>query len=175
MEDDVCVIKVEFYSAHFTAYQPRQYGNEQFCQEMPGTGETIIVLDYLHQSLKDVPVEIRIIRDVTGQGRFIKTKHVDAIKDIDKHTVFHQPPVIRPDASLTVEFEFDEPGSYVGIVSAGHPQNDTIYTAVFPLEVGKPRTMLMISLFLILCVFAGVGFRWYRRSRGTVSVKRGSE
>ena len=103
---------------------------------MPATGETIFVLDYLHQSLKEVPVDFRIIRDITGLGRFVKLKHVKEIEDIEQHTVFYQPPVIRPDASFKIEYDFTEKGEYIGIVSAGHPSNDTIYTAVFPFEVG---------------------------------------
>ena len=55
LEDDVCIIWIDFYSAHFTAYQPGSSGNEQFCEDLPDTGETIFVLDYLHQSLKEVP------------------------------------------------------------------------------------------------------------------------
>jgi hypothetical protein len=164
IESDVCIIWIDFYSTHFTAYQPASSGNEQFCQDLPSTGETIFVLDYLHQSLKDVPVDFRIIRDVTGQGRFVKTKHVEALKDIEQHTVFYQPPVVRPDASLKIEHEFSKPGSYVGIVSAGHPTNDMTYTAVFPFDVGMSRRGYLVPLLIILAVLAVAGLGWYRRS-----------
>ena len=76
LEDDVCIIWIDFYSAHFTAYQPDSSGNEQFCEDLPDTGETIFVLDYLHQSLKEVPVDFRIIRDVTGLGRYARLEQV---------------------------------------------------------------------------------------------------
>lgn len=164
IEDDVCIIWIDFYSTHFTAYQPASSGNEQFCQDLPSTGETIFVLDYLHQSLKDVPVDFRIIRNVTGQGRFVKTKHVEALKDIEQHTVFYQPPVVRPDASLKIEYEFSKPGSYVGIVSAGHPTNDMTYKAAFPFDVGMSRSGYLIPLLIVLAVLAVAGLGWYRRS-----------
>jgi len=150
LEDDVCIIRIDFYSAHFTAYQPNTSGNEQFCQDLPATGETIFVLDYLHQSLKEVPVDFRIIRDVTGQGRFVKLKHIEEIEDIEQHTVFYQAPVIRQDASFKVEHEFREEGAYIGIVSAGHPSTDMIYTAVFPFEVGGSYSAYLPALLLLL-------------------------
>jgi hypothetical protein len=160
IEDDVCVIWIDFYSAHFTAYQPERSGNEQFCQDLPNTGETIFVLDYLHQSLKEVPVDFRIIRDVTGQGQYVKLKHVEAIEDIEEHTVFYQPPVVRPDASLKIEYDFQEKGAYVGIVSAGHPSTDMIYTAVFPFEVGVSAYGYGLPLLVLV---AGAVFFAFRR------------
>jgi len=152
IEDDMCLIRIDFYSAHFTAYQPNSSGNTQFCQDFPDTGETIIVLDYLHQSLKEVPVDFRIIRNVTGQGSYVKLKHINAIKDIEQHTVFYQPPVIRSDASLKIEYTFIDDGSYIGIVNAGHPSTDTIYTAVFPFEVGGTNYGYPLVLVLVLAV-----------------------
>jgi len=163
LEGDVCIIRIDFYSAHFTAYQPDTSGNEQFCRDLPATGETIFVLDYLHQSLKEVPVDFRIIRDITGLGRFVKLKHVKEIEDIEQHTVFYQPPVIRPDASFKIEYDFTEKGEYIGIVSAGHPSNDTIYTAVFPFEVGGSNFAYLAPLLLLL---GGIAFIIARRFSG---------
>lgn len=160
LEDDVCIIWIDFYSAHFTAYQPGTSGNEQFCEDLPDTGETIFVLDYLHQSLKEVPVDFRIIRDVTELGRYARLEQVEKLGDLEKHTVFYQPPVIRSDASFKIEHNFDEEGAYIGIVSAGHPTNDSIYTAVFPFKVGGSNTGFLFPLILIL---AGVVFLFWRR------------
>lgn len=150
IEGDVCIIWIDFYSVHFTAYQPTDRGNEQFCEQLPDTGATIFVLDYLHQSLKEVPVSFRVIRDVTGQGRYVKLKHVGQIEDIERHTVFYQPPTIQADASLKIEFDFVSEGAYIGIVTAGHPSSDTIYTAVFPLEVGAASYDLLVPLIVLL-------------------------
>ena len=159
LKNDVCIIEIDFYSAHFTAYQPASRGNEQFCQELPDTGETIFVLDYLHPSLKQVPVSLRIIHDVTGQGEFVKLKHVEEIEDIDSLTVFYQPPLIRADASFQAEFKLHEKGSYIGIVTAGHPSNDKIYTAVFPFDVGGPDIYIVLPMILFFMALAIMLFR----------------
>ena len=153
LEGDVCIIRIDFYSAHFTAYQPDSRGNEQFCQDLPDTGTTIFVLDYLHQSLKEVPVDFRIITNVTGQGQYVKLKHVEALGDIEKHTIFYQPGIIQADASLKIEYDIKQKGNYIGIVSAGHPGNNNIYTAVFPFEVGRSRLGYLPFLAFFMLVF----------------------
>ena len=167
LEGDVCIIRIDFYSAHFTAYQPDSSGNTQFCQDLPDTGTTIFVLDYLHQSLKEVPVGFRIIRDVTGQGQYVKLKHVEAIGDIEQHTVFYQPGVIQADASLKIEYDFKQKGNYIGIVSAGHPSNNNIYTAVFPFEVGRSRWPYWPFVVVLLAVPGFVIKRKFDRNKQT--------
>ena len=162
LEEDACILRIDFYSAHFTAYQPDTSGNQQFCENLPDSGATIFVLDYLHQSLKEVPVDFRIIRDVTGQGRFVKLKHVELIEDIEQHTVFYQAPVIQTDASLKVEYDFAENGAYIGIVTAGHPTSEQTYTAIFPFEVGRSEFGYLIPLLLFL---AGTTFVMLNRRR----------
>jgi hypothetical protein len=152
IEGDVCIIWVDFYSAHFTAFQPTKHGNKQFCQQLPGSGPTIFVLDYLHKSLKDVPVSFRIIHDVTGQGSYVKLKHVEKIENIERHTVFYQPPVIRADASLKIEHDFTQEGRYIGVITAGHPSNDMVFTAVFPFEIGGSNYGFLLPLILLLSV-----------------------
>jgi len=156
LKGDVCIIEVGFYEARFTAYQPQTSGNEEFCEDLPDTGESIFVLDYLHASMREVPVSFRIIRDTTGLGRFVQHDDILAIEDIDALTVFYQPPVIEPGASFRIEHVFAEKGEYVGIVTAGHPTNDTLYSAVFPFTVGAfkfPYWTLAIvfgAIFIVL-------------------------
>ncbi|MGI9309196.1 MAG: hypothetical protein ACR2P6_08030 [Gammaproteobacteria bacterium] len=149
LQDDVCIIKIDFYSAHFTAYQPDTRGNEQFCEDLPDTGTTLFVLDYLHGSLKEVPVDFRIIKDSTGLGQFARLEHIQALEDIEQHTVFYRPPTIEVGGSYQVEHDFLDAGDYVGIVSAGHPSNDKTYYAVFPFTVGAVNYSLWLSLAAI--------------------------
>ena len=168
LEGDTCILTVEFYSAHFTAYQPQTRGNEQFCRELPELGETLFVLDYLHQSLKEVPVSFRIIRNTTGQGRFTKLKHVEAIEDLDTVTVFEQPPVVRPNGSFQVSHDFTETGEFVGIVTAGHPSKDTIYTAIFPFAVGVGSNSYGLWALLAIVLATGSWFVIRRQQRPAI-------
>jgi hypothetical protein len=149
LQDDVCKITIGFYTAHFTAYQPQTSGNREFCEDLPKTGETIFVLDYLHSSLKEVPVSLRIIRDASGLGRFVRWEDIEKWGDLEQYTVFYQPPVVEPSASFRVSFDFTEKGDYVGIATAGHPSSDDVYIAVFPFRVGQTDFPVAIAIFIL--------------------------
>jgi len=134
-EDDLCVIKVNYLRAHFKIYQPRVTAHEQFCEDLPRASESVFVMEYQHDALATMPIDFRIIRDVTGKGRFARMEDVAAIEDIDGVTVFYQAAILEPDV-YTVAHEFEEEGDFIGIVSARHPDTDKVYAAVFPFEVG---------------------------------------
>lgn len=165
LEADKCILEIEFYSAHFTVYQPDGSGNKQFCRDLPHIGNTIFVLDYLHQSLKEVPVDFRIIKNTTGQGRFAKLKNLEQIENIEKSTVFYQPPLIQSNASFKVEYEFVDRGEYIGIVTAGHPDLDTTYTAIFPFEVGASNYVSWIRNIALLALAAVLIYRKFMRPK----------
>jgi hypothetical protein len=163
LSDDSCVVTIGFYTAHLTVYQPQTSGNKEFCREYPDTGETIFVLDYLHSSLKEVPVSLRIIRDATGLGRFVKSTDIEKLDDIEKYTVYFQPPVVEPDASFRATHNFESKGDYVGIVTAGHPSKALTYVAVFPFSVGMSRFPYAIVIFLLaILLLAAYLFRMSR-------------
>jgi len=165
LDHDACKVKIGFYEAHITAYQPETSGNTQFCEELPDAGKTIFVIDYLHDSMKEVPVGFRIIRDATGLGRFVRREDIEALNNLDEHTIYYQAPTVEADASLTAEPLLPEAGSYVGIVSVGHPTNDTIYTAVFPFEVGRMdarfifMTVAVLVAALLICLIVRMRIR----------------
>ena len=161
LRDDVCIIKIGFYEAHFTAYQPQSSGDKQFCRDLPEIGETLFVLDYLHSSMKEVPIDFRIVRNVTNLGKYVQLRDVSEIENIDAHTVFYQPPSVHANASLTVDYTFTVPGDYIGIVTAGHPTKDTTYSAVFPFTVGKTDyvRLLPYGLLLLLPILYLIGRR----------------
>jgi hypothetical protein len=134
-EDDLCIIRVGYYRAHFKIYLPQSEGSREFCEDIPGTGDTVFVMEYQHSGLGDVPIDFRIIRNVTGQGVFTQLSDVEAIGDLDAVTVLHHPAAIQPDV-FTIRYDFPETGEFVGIVAVRNPDNGKTYTAVFPFEVG---------------------------------------
>ncbi|MGH8558917.1 MAG: hypothetical protein ACRESZ_15980 [Methylococcales bacterium] len=137
IEEDQCIIQFGFYKAHFTVYQPLTSRDKEFCEDLPDPGPTLFVLSYLHNSLAKVPVDLRIIRNFTGLGRFAKWSDLEKIENLESYSVFYQAPALRPEGVLMIEHEFAEAGDYIGIVTARHPANDKIYRAVFPFQVGS--------------------------------------
>ncbi len=168
-EGDICVIKVNFLRAHFKVYQPRVSGHEQFCEDLPIASESVFVMEYLHDALATMPIDFRIIRDVTGKGRFARIEDVQQIADLDAATVFYQPAVTEPDV-FTVIHDFDEEGDFIGIVSAVQPETQKVYAAVFPFEVGFTGlgywpffVGALILLQLQYLVMSGRFKRWFGR------------
>lgn len=175
-EDDLCVIKVDYLRAHFKVYQPRISGHEQFCEDLPVASESVFVMEYLHDALGIMPIDFRIIRDVTGKGRFARMQDVEQIEDLDHATVFYQPALAEPDV-FTVVHEFTEEGEFIGIVSATHPDTKKVYAAVFPFEVGFtgigywPLFVAALVLLQLQYLFmSGRLKRWMGRWRGSASV-----
>ena len=163
LSEDSCIMTIGFYEAHFTAYQPTTSGDKQFCEDLDDTGDTIFVLDYLHKSLSEVPVDFRIIKNVTSKGEFVQINDIEEIIDIEDVTVFYQKPVIKSNASYTVSHDFMEEGEYVGIVTAGHPTNSNIYSSVFPFRVGEVSLPWPIIIFITLILIFGTYL--YRMTR----------
>ena len=149
IEDDLCVIQIGFFKAHFTIYQPQTSANEEFCEDIPEVTETLFVLEYMHDSLKQMPVDFRIIKDVTGKGRAARWEDITLLNDIEEHTVYYQRPTTAPDATFNAEYGFKESGDYIGIVTTKQKGNDKIYRAIFPFKVGV-FSIGHLPLFIIL-------------------------
>jgi hypothetical protein len=174
-EGDVCLIRIGFYTAHFKIFQPQTSRAREYCEDLPDAGESVFVMDYVHQGLTQVPIEFRIIRDTTGLGRFARLDDVLALGDLEALTVFHQPPVLEPGV-FTVLHNFAEEGVFLGLVSVRHPETGELYQAVFPFRVGF-RSWGLLPWFAVLAVLAQAGYwmstggyaRW--RARRTVGPK----
>ena len=123
------------YQAHFTIFQPETRRHEQFCEDLPDIGESIFVLEYLHDGLEEMAVDFRIIRNTTGQGQFANLDDIRKINDLDAVTVFYQPPVTEPDIFAAIH-DFKDNAEFIGIVEAVDLENNKVYTAVFPFETG---------------------------------------
>ena len=169
-ESDLCVIKVNYLRAHFKIYQPRATGHEQYCEDLPVAAESVFVMEYQHDSLSEMAIDFRIIRDVTGKGRFARIEDIDGIADIESATVFYRPPVVEPDV-YAINYEFAEEGDFIGIVSAQHLETGKVYAAVFPFEVGFTGLgywPFFIGLLLLIqiqyLIMSGRLRRWFGKS-----------
>jgi len=153
MEKDYCKLRIGPYFMHFTGYQPQRDAAKEFCEDIPATGATIIVLDFVDEVLKDLPVEIRIARDSANEA------------DLDRVTLYRLPPRLYPTGSLSLDFQFDEPGNYVGLVSAG--SGDQKVSARFPFSVGTTRYLrLPLAMGLLVVGLGGAYGVWRWRLAG---------
>jgi hypothetical protein len=150
LAEDMCVLTVGPYRMHFTGYQPLSQ-EEEFCEDIPEIGKTVIALDYIQEELRPLKTEVRIIRDTGSES------------NLDEITVFHLPPKVYPTASITVEHTFPEKGKFVGLVTVTGGAQD--YVSRFPFSVGdgRPTPKSAIIAPVVLVIAAAAFFLMRRR------------
>ncbi len=166
---DLCLIKIGYLEAHFKIYLPRSRQQEEFCEDLPEAAESVFVMEYMRSGIGEMPIDFRIIRDVTGIGRFAKWEDVALIEDLDEATVFYQHAIIEPDV-FTIVHRFKVSGWYIGIVTARSRDTGKVYTTVFPFKVGfigigywPVLVGLMILIQLSYWQMSGSITRWRER------------
>ena len=156
-EEDSCLLQMGFLQAHFTLPQPESRGSEEFCEDLPDIGSSLFVVEYLHDMMKEMPIDFRIIRDEQGFGIFANWEDVASIADLEAQTVLHRVLAPQPAGVLALRHEFEQPGGYIGVAVAENPDNGKTYNAVFYFEVGNAGYG-WIPLFVGLIVAAQLLF-----------------
>lgn len=160
-DEDLCIIEIGFYQAHFTIYQPPTGGHEEYCEDVPEVTESIFVLEYLHSGLADMPLDFRIIKDTQSIGRFAKWENIQRIANLEERTVFYRAAQTEPLEVLSVLHHFQQAGSYIGIVTAVHPESEKLYHAVFAFDVGHAgwgyAPIFVVIVILIIGTLWAVG------------------
>jgi len=136
LEDDLCVLSLGNYKMHFTGYQPEQSGAEEFCEDIPGIGTAVIVLDAIDDALRGIPLEVRILRDERALGNDARLEELGGADGIAAATVAHLPSAVHPTGSSTLKYRFEEPGRFIGYIRA-EPTVGGPIEAVFPFAVGS--------------------------------------
>jgi hypothetical protein len=149
IEDDRCILKLGTYVMHFTGYQPEQSGAQEFCEDIPVTGLSVIVLDAVDDALRDMPIELRIVRDTRNLGNGARVQDLGTPEAIAAATLAHLPPATHATGSLTVKYQFTEPGRYIGYVRA-EPKIGGPIESVFPFAVGRGSRQWRIYVGVIV-------------------------
>jgi hypothetical protein len=89
MEEDTCVRRVEGNLIHFSAYQPQDDIKAQYCTEIPGEGDTFLVVDLVDPGLRNLPVGVRVVRRLNEVA--------------EDQIVAYWPPTIHPDGVVRGE------------------------------------------------------------------------
>lgn len=142
LASDTCVLHIGPYKMYFASYLPDTFYERKFCQELPGAGNAVLVLDYVEHELRSLPVEVRIIQDTGSEA------NLDAI------TIAHLPTKIHPTGSISVKHNFDNPGKFVGLVSIGENRE---HVTRFSFSVGQQGVMSHLTHYMMVIVPVMVG------------------
>ena len=107
-EDDPCLRQVGERVVHFNAYQPQYQLKDQYCTDIPQSGDTFLVVDLVDPALRNELVGMRVVK---GNGS----------KETDDQIVADIRPSLHPDGTLRGEVRLDE-GLYI-VTIATEKQN----------------------------------------------------
>ena len=142
LDKNFCILKLGPYGMHLTEYQPDSSARQELCGDLPSTGRTVLVLDYIERELRSLPVEVRVIRDTGSE------------QDLQAITVLHLPPKVYPGGFINFEYSFDRPGNFIGVVTVGGKQE---LISRFPISVGESGMVSHFMHYIIVIVpFAAI-------------------
>jgi hypothetical protein len=160
LADDLCILTVGPYTVHFTGYQPLTQ-EEEFCEDIPEIGKTVVALDYINDELRPMETEVRI---VSGSRILVPddVKRVSA-EDLNSLTVYHLPAKVYPTASIMIEHTFPEKGKFAGIVTVSGEGKE--WVSVFPFSVGEGRRINWMTDILPYVLLVAAAAFFFLRSR----------
>ncbi len=159
IEADMCIMKLGNLRMHVTGYQPQTSLGEEFCEDIPAVGSSIIVLDAVDPNLKDMQIGVKIIQAETWNSA------QDAAKDAEREVIMQTPDKRYPSGSITIEHSFPEAGYFVGLVTA-QGEGEQALVSRFPFSVGFGKGAFSggagssntLFILIAVAVAAAVGF-----------------
>ena len=151
IQGNKCILSVGAYSMLFTGYQPKTSG-EEFCDDIPQSGKTIIVLDFIDPVLRSMEVDYRVIKDVNNIGITATEDDLGNSEDIAAATLIYLPPKIHDRGTFMMQHDFQK-GNYIGLVTIKNKTTGASYTSVLPFSVDQNIIKAWHILLAILLLF----------------------
>jgi hypothetical protein len=159
-----CVMSVGPTQMMFSAFQENKT-DEIFCQHVPALGPTLIILDARQVELRDMNIEVRVLKDV-GQK--------DWRDDLDVNTVALIPAKKYLEKRGTTSFshDFTTEGDYIALVRAMSDDGLKEYVGEYRFSVGETGMWTLAGGALAgATALAGIGM-WRSRSAAGKSPPR---
>ena len=165
MVDNRCVLRIGQDLMFFTGYQP-QSSREEFCDDVPNTGQTVVALDMQETELRNMLTEIRLIKDDGSHTQmnglpFLTDAELANKTALDAVSIAYFPPKKYPTGTLTFEHTFPENGKFIGIVTVENDHGQK-FVSQFPFAVGQQTGKNLVLYGMILAaLIAGVWAFWH--------------
>jgi hypothetical protein len=141
---NMCMVMFGYDMIHITSYLPGKSRSE-YCEEIPATGKVIMVLDIENPHFRDLPIEIRIIRDPLTP--------VNPNADLEALTEVHFPAQQYKKGTFSFEHDYNNNGHYIGLVTLTK-DNGEKETQMFKFSVGE--TLWQYVSYVLGAVFIGL-------------------
>jgi hypothetical protein len=144
---DQCEISIGPDLIGVVAYMPDR-SRDRFCGDFPSTGRIIFTIDLIAERLRQLPIEVRIVREKSGP--------LSEDDDPTPFTVAYFPPRVYPGGAAPLEHDFEETGAYAALITVTEASG-TKRTTRFGFSVGGPlqfyATAMLSGVFLCGAVF----------------------
>jgi len=144
-----CILRVGPDQMTFTAFQ-QQRSHETFCTHIPDAGPAVLILDADQNELRDMQMEIRILRDVGQQ---------DWRDGLQENTVHFLVPkkYFAEKGSISFDYDFPGDGRYILLVRAIGDDPTREYVGQYSFSVGE-TLVFYISLAVAFVAFLFIAF-----------------
>lgn len=161
---DQCEISIGPDLIGIVSYMPDR-SRDRYCGEFPATGRIILTIDLIAERLRELPIEVRIVKEPRGP--------LSEEDDLAPFTVAYFAPRLYPGGAAPVEHVFEESGNYAAFISVTE-SSGAKRTTRFGFTVGGwlqfYATAILAGVFLTGVVFAywqysDAGVKGMRRKR----------
>ena len=151
LEEDPCVRRVGGSLVHFNAYQPQHAATAHYCTEIPGEGETFLVVDLVDPALRTLPVGVRVVKGMSESS--------------EDQTVAYWPPTTHPNGVLRGEATLTQ-GLYTVIIAPEGLSPSSYLLRVQQVDYGSiVRTAMGPLTVLLILALIGYEFSKSRRQK----------
>jgi hypothetical protein len=161
---NMCMVMFGYDMIHITVFQPDKSRSE-YCNEIPSTGKTIMSFDIETPAFRDLPIEVRIIRDPLVPV----TKNTD----LEPLTELHLPAKKYTKGTFSVEHEFKSNGHYIGLVTLTR-ENGQQETEMWKFMVGETLWAWVPQIAGTILI-AGMVFVYWKHTHPTAKKKEPAE
>lgn len=149
IDEDLCVQRVGGNLVHFNAYQPQNEVKAQYCTDIPGEGDTFLVVDLVDPGLRNMPVGVRVVRGLN--------------ENAEDETVAYWPPATHLDGVVRGEAKLAK-GLYKVIITPEGFSPSSYLLRVQQIDYGK-MARKAIGPLTVLLLLALIGYELSKSNR----------
>jgi hypothetical protein len=149
-----CVMTVGPTQMMFSAFQENKT-DAIFCQHVPELGKTMIILDAKSNELRDMNIEVRVLKNVAQK---------DWRDDLEANTVTILPPkkYLEKRGTASFSYDFGKEGDYIALVRATSDDGNKEYVGEYQFSVGESADWVMLGGLLAAATTAAGLATWRR-------------
>jgi hypothetical protein len=149
-----CVMAVGPNWLSLSALQP-QTPHDTHCTHLPNAGPAVLILDTEQLELREMLIEVRILRDVSQK---------DWRDNLDANTAYFLPPkkYLAGKGTFSFDYDFGADGHYIALVKAMSEDGTREYTGQFAFSVGD-TVVFYLSVAMTAAAFCFLAFGIWRK------------